>query len=74
MRQMVEKFLNDGLLAPSGATDIAPLKFEELKPASVEGRAEFSDYWHAGRSREIMAQYKALRFGTKEQQEEYNKR
>jgi hypothetical protein len=74
MRQMVEKFLNDGLLAPSGATDIAPLKFDESKPASVEGRAKFSDYWQAGRSREIMAQYKALRFGTKEQQEEYNKR
>jgi hypothetical protein len=74
MRQMVDKVLNDGLLAPSGATEIAPLRFEELKPASVEGRAKFSEYWREGRSREIMARYKALRFGTKEQQEEYNKR
>ena len=74
MRQMVETFLNDELLAPSGATEIAPLKFDALKPKSVAGRAKFSDYWQSGRSREIMAQYKALRFGTKEQQEEYNKR
>jgi hypothetical protein len=71
---MVEKYFNNALLAPSGATDIAPLKFDELRPSSVAGRAKFSDYWREGRSREIMARYKALRFGTKEQQEEYNKR
>lgn len=74
MRQMVETFLNDELLKPSGATEIAPLKFAELKPKSIEGSARFSDYWQSGRSREIMARHGALRFGTKEQQAEYNKR
>ncbi len=74
MRRTVELVLNDGVLKPSGATDIAPLNFEELKPKSVAGRAKFSDYWQEGRSREIMAQYKRLRFGTREQQDEYNRR
>jgi hypothetical protein len=74
MRQAVESLFNKALLEQSGATEIEPLDFDKLKPKSVAGRAKFSDYWQEGRSREIMAQYKALRFGTKEQQEEYNKR
>lgn len=74
MRQMVDRLFNQALLAPSGATAIAPLSFDELKPASVEGAATFSDFWRDGRSREIMARYKALRFGTVEQQQEYQKR
>jgi hypothetical protein len=74
MRQMAETFFNDGLLMPSGATEVPPVKFDDLKPKDIAGRAKFSDYWQEGRGREIMAQYKALRFGTKQQQVEYNKR
>ena len=74
IRRLVETVFDDGLLAATAATEIPPLKFDEMKPASVSGPAKFSDFWQTGRSREIMAQYKVLRFGTKEQQEEYNQR
>jgi hypothetical protein len=73
MRQVVDKFLNEGVIATAAAAEVPPLKFDELKPKSVLGSAKFSDYWRENRSREIMARFQELRFGTKEQQEEYSK-
>jgi hypothetical protein len=73
MRQLVEDYLNAGVLAAVATADVPPLKFDELKPKAVLGGAKFSDSWREGRSREIMAQYKTLRFGTGQQQEAYNK-
>ncbi len=70
MRQLVEDYLNQGLLTAAAAAEVPPLKFDELKPKSVLGSAKFSVYSRQGRSREIMARYKTLRFGTEEQQEE----
>jgi hypothetical protein len=70
MRQLVEDYLNGRVLAAAAAADVPPLMFDELKPKSVLGSAKFSVYSRQGRSREIMARYKALRFGTEEQQEE----
>ena len=74
MRQMTDTFFNGALLPSTGAKELAPIVLAELKPRSVGERATMTDAWQQGRSREIMAMYKALRFGTKEQQDEYNKR
>jgi hypothetical protein len=72
-RQLVENYLNDGLVSLAAAAEIPPLQFDELKPKSILGSAKFSDFWEDDRSRGIMARYKELRFGTKEQQDEYAK-
>ncbi|MEZ5400717.1 MAG: hypothetical protein R2729_13680 [Bryobacteraceae bacterium] len=56
------------------AVDGAPLAAGKIEPRRVDGTAEFTDYWRRRREREIMASYKALRFGTEEHQAEYNKR
>jgi hypothetical protein len=74
MRQMAEKFFNGALLPTTGAKEMMPIAVGELEPRSVGERATMTDAWQDGRGREIMALYKALRFGTKEQQDEYNKR
>lgn len=73
VRQLVEDYLNERLVPLAAAAEVSPLKLDELKPKSVLGGAKFSDYWQEGRSSEIMARYKELRFGTKEQQAEYEK-
>jgi len=73
MRQLVEVHFNGELIPLAAAAELTPLKLDELKPKSILGGAKFSDYWREGRSREIMARYKELRFGTSEQQAEYEK-
>ena len=70
MRRLVEDYLNGGVLAGAPEAEAPRLKFDELKPKSVLGSAKFSVAWRMGRSREIMARYKTLRFGTEQQQEE----
>ncbi len=70
----IEAYIDKTASSQAGAKETAPLVISELKPRSVDGHAVIIDSWRTGRSREIMAQYKSLRFGTKEQQDEYNKR
>lgn len=42
--------------------------------ASIGALPVNADYWTSSSSKKVMAEYKALRFGTPEQQAEYNKR
>ena len=73
-RITMEANVNKSVSTAAEGKEIAPFLTNELKPRSVDGPAVVVAAWQTGRSREIMAQYKALRFGTKEQQDEYNKR
>lgn len=62
------------MVAEMKLDSVEPIDIEKLKPESLGGAAEFETFWMNDRSRQIMANYKNLRFGTKEQQAEYNKR
>lgn len=74
MKQLVEETFNRQMLTEMKIDSVEPIDIEKLKPESLGGAAEFETFWMNDRSRQIMANYKNLRFGTKEQQAEYNKR
>ncbi|MBI4904084.1 MAG: hypothetical protein HY820_10645 [Acidobacteria bacterium] len=73
-KEATGKTFNDALLRALKIEGVEPLDFDALKPKSIGGAAKFADFWADGRALEMMRRGKELRFGTKEQQEEYNRR
>lgn len=73
LEDLVKETFNRQMLAEMKIESIEPIDLEKLKPEPTGESARFAVFWMNERSRQIMANYKNLRFGTKEQQTEYNK-
>lgn len=74
VKQLVEQTFNQQMVAEMKIDSVEPIDLEKVKPQSLGGPAEFEIFWTNDRSRQIMTNYKSLRFGTEEQQAEYKKR
>ena len=62
----IVKSFNDNLqpLVP----DLAVITPDEVKPSKVEGLATVYEFWQKPHTRKLLADLRALRFGTEEQQ------
>lgn len=65
--RLVETF-NEKLVPMAGAGAVTPITDDEAKPVSLDGWAKVYEFWTQPAAKELMADYKLLRFGTDEQQ------